>query len=155
MRTKSPSRRSSSRRSPSPKRRDRSPHDDRRRSSHDRMSIDRSYSRDSYDRDRYGTPLHKDNIRSSDQRRDSRLMFEDPYYSRMEEIKQPMEIKPAEPAPEIVAVKDLLDPPGRETRPKQVYCVLKPFVPPHITLFARYVISFIVILEPHIKECNP
>ena len=119
----SPSRRSSARRSPSPRRRRSSPSQDRRRSREDSRSRDRSDRKDHLtDIDRrisQQDQSYRDSHRILHGRRSSREPIEETYYSRYGESRMP-EITPIEPGPDILPIQDLLDPPGRNSRPKQV-----------------------------------
>ena len=114
----SPSRRSS-RRSPSPKRRRPSPPRNRRHSREDSRSRDRN------DRKDRSSESDRRRLESSTSHRNSgrippdRQPREEAHYHRYPETVVP-EPAPPEPGPEILPIQDLLDPPGRNSRPSQV-----------------------------------
>ena len=122
-RSGSPSRNLPARRSSSPRKRRSSPLHDRHRSREDSRSRDRSDRKDrlpDLDRRRPQQDIsYTERDRIPYDRRGSRELAEDPYYGRYSESRV-TEILTVEPGPEILPIQDLLDSPGRSSRPKQV-----------------------------------
>lgn len=64
-------------------------------------------------------PLIRGDVQDYTDKRNARAAYDNAHFSRYGDIRG-SEVKPKEQGPEIIPILDVLDPPGRYSRPKQV-----------------------------------